>query len=205
MNIDGTPDKNLESYANQSDFRVPNAPRTIDGGVRDPETGKLIYNDALKFSNCERFSAYGLQIIGGSEDAVDLNRGSKGVLENLSITPSGNFGITIKGGFDMLIIRDVEFEGPAKEVEIDIGNYSDQAPFKWNTDIILRNVTISKAAKEAGMTKIRVRVLWGSLPDLADGYMVSCPDIQVLDQRILGIFFIPSRYIWGKIKGLFKK
>lgn len=112
-------DNNYYSVADQSDVEV-----SVDLTPDNPSQ----YNDILKFSNAKRCAVRNKTISGGSEDCIDLNRFCDGItVERCHLFPYGKQGITMKGGSKNLTLSDVVFYGEAGNVEIELGNYSEQS------------------------------------------------------------------------------
>ncbi len=171
-------DKNYESYAGQNGVVVEG--RKIDGGPG--------YNDMLKFSDCTNFRVTECYIVGGSEDCVDMNRGKGGLIENTMFEPRGSFALTAKGGFSNLHLRNVMVRGRGKETTIDLGNWSDQAPWKMTKNIVLENLT-----SEDG-SPVSVRVLWAQKPKVIGG------NVRVEDARLKAFFYFVYKTILSWFK-----
>jgi len=98
------------------------------------------YNDILKFSNAKDCAAKNCIIFGGSEDCIDINRNCDGIhILNCRLSPYGKQGITIKGGVKNVTIEKVVFTTTPTNVEIELGNYSEQSD-EPPTNIQLVNV-----------------------------------------------------------------
>ncbi len=112
-------DKNFLSIAGE-----PNVGARNLGDLASPD---LSYSDTLKFSNAQNgFVSVGV-LEGGAEDCVDINNGSR----NLAVSarqfrPRGKFVATIKGGSSGITLAG-EIDGHGTEVDIDLGNQSDQS------------------------------------------------------------------------------
>jgi hypothetical protein len=190
-------DYNLESYANQSNFTV-SGPRIIDGSagvwgsLPDGTQTLQRVSDSLKFSNCKDWVAENLTIIGGKEDAIDINRGANGTIRNCVLDSRGLFLITVKGGFQNLLIKDCQVVSSGSETGIDIGNYSQQG--KWAKTGL---VTIDGLRANG---TIEVRVLWGKMP-----IVLNSPNVKVRDMRIAGFFYTAFRVAQDWVVAKFTK
>lgn len=113
-------DKNYKSIADTSGVRlygIELAPDNLDQ-----------YDDVLKFSNAKDCIVKDCLIWGGKEDCVDMNRNCDAiVLEGCRLYTYGTQHITIKGGTRNVYIKDTAFGGNPKNVEIELGNYSEQS------------------------------------------------------------------------------
>lgn len=148
-------DYNYRSYADCSDV-------LIDGERIKPDNC-LDYDDVLKFSNVKYAVVTKSDVWGGKEDCIDMNRNCSDICINDSyLFPRGKYGMTIKGGTKNVTLRNVTFLGHGKEADIDIGNWSDQSQEK-TTNIKLIDVIASDGKP------VRVRVLWGDLPEVVGG------------------------------------
>jgi hypothetical protein len=113
--------------------------------------------DTLKFtSRLTNFTVYLNTVYGGREDCVDVNNHS----ENLHIyaklwVPQGKYLATIKGGSKFITLGG-KVRGHGKEVDVDIGNISDQSTKP--TGPVYLNLTHEKGEP------ITVRVLNGEKP-----------------------------------------
>jgi hypothetical protein len=174
-------DINYESYANQDGVIVED--REVS-----PEN-PLQFSDVLKFSNCTNFRVSRARIMGGKEDCIDINRGQRGLIEETTLVPIGNFAMTIKGGFESLHLRDVVLIRQGKEVSIDLGNWSDQAPWKMTKGVVLQGV-ISQDGQP-----VTCRVMWAQKPKVIGG------NVKVKDWRIQAFFY----FAFKSVLRLFKK
>jgi hypothetical protein len=155
-------DINLESYANETDVRVV-GPRLIDGEE---------YSDALKFSNCNAVHVENVEIIGGREDCIDINRGGLIAIADTLLYPRGKFAVTIKGGAEVVTLRNVTLAGHGSEVDIDLGNWSDQSGERT------RGVTLDNVFAADGKPVV-IRVLHADMPLIRGG------NVRVIDRRWL--------------------
>jgi hypothetical protein len=168
-------DHNLESYADTTDIRVV-GPRLIDGQG---------FDDALKFSNCSAVLVEGVEILGGREDCIDINRGGLIALRNVTLNPKGKYGVTIKGGAEVVTLKSVVFCSHGSEVDVDLGNWSDQSGERT------RGVTLENVFSADGKPVI-VRVLHADMPLVRGG------NVRVLDRRWLAWFYRLGKR-WGII------
>lgn len=148
-------DVNYRSYADVNDVLV------FDETLKPDDLAA--FSDTLKFSKVEYAKAQSCVIWGCKEDCIDMNRYCNNIIvEDCVLIPSGKFGVTIKGGTRNVVLRDVTFHGHGKEVDIDIGNWSDQSA-EMTTGITLSNV------KSDDGRPVVVRVLWGDDPNVIGG------------------------------------
>lgn len=111
------------------------------------------YSDILKFSNARNCSVDGSVICGGKEDCVDMNRNCRNiVIRNSTININGMQGFTIKGGCEYIELNSLVFRGNPKNVEIELGNYSEQS------DEPPRAIFLTNLSREDGKP-VRVRLL----------------------------------------------
>lgn len=94
------------------------------------------YSDTLKFSNTHDVTAtvHG-ELAGGKEDCVDMNRAHDCTVFAERWHPRGLFLATIKGGTtDYYLSGEVVAHG--KEVDVDLGNWSDQSSAKTGAGML---------------------------------------------------------------------
>lgn len=86
-------------------------------------------NDTLKFSTqLTNFKARFGRVYGGTEDAIDINNGCENIeIEADTVVLGGKMGITIKGGARNIRITIHNLIGAGREVDVDLGNWSDQS------------------------------------------------------------------------------
>lgn len=150
-------DVNYISFADQTDISIAQ--------LTYPESGvnSLEYSDTLKLSNAKNVRIYRCTIEGGKEDCIDMNRNCENVrVESCTVIPHGKFGFTIKGGSKNIVLNNVVFDGHGSEVDIDLGNWSDQSA-ELTRSILLENVTSTSGLP------VRVRVLWSESPKVIGG------------------------------------
>lgn len=166
-------DDNLESYANQRDIVLAGGP-LLDG--QD-------YDDALKFSNCRGVVVRDRTILGGREDCIDINRGEYLYLHDLNLHPKGKYAVTIKGGAKVVALTDILISGKGSEVDIDLGNWSDQSGDR------VSGVSLTRVTRHDG-TPVIVRVLHADMPLVIGG------NVKVLDRRWMAWFYRLGKR-WG--------
>lgn len=121
------------------------------------------FSDILKLSNASNIIVKDCYIFGGKEDCVDMNRGCNNILiENTKVKSNGLYCFTIKGGTKNVTLKDIVIENHGKEVDIDLGNWSDQSN-ELTTNIVLDNV------KCLNGDSVTVRVLWADTPTVIGG------------------------------------
>lgn len=118
---------------------------TLEDATISPEhEGEDVYayDDILKLSKATNFIGRKLTIIGGSENAIDMNRYCTDVLvEDCKLMGGMQCGVVIKGGCRNVALRDVVFHDPDDAgYDIEIGGWSDQSDAP-TTDITLDHCT----------------------------------------------------------------
>lgn len=99
---------------------------TFDYGVIGFDEGE-VGSDALKISACRNIAVTAHRVVGGKEDAIDINNHCEDVwVAAGEIVPKGDYAITVKGGSKGIIIHGV-IVGHGKVVDVDIGNVADQS------------------------------------------------------------------------------
>lgn len=150
-------DVNYYSISNQAYVKVE--------GIKFPsiDINALDYDDILKISRSNNVVIKKCNIFGGREDCVDMNNYCSNILiEDVKVHSGGKYCFTIKGGSRDITLKDIVVEGHGKEVDIDIGNWSDQSS-ELTTNVILENVTSLNG------TPVTVRVLWADKPTIIGG------------------------------------
>jgi len=154
-------DNNFKSYVEEKDL-------TIDAW-RNPDVPS-IYDDVMKFSNCENVLVKGVTVYGGKEDCIDAVRGKNYVFQDLTLSPLKN-GVTIKGSIDGWHLKNILFEHKGSEYTIEIGQYDNY----WTPSTpptrngIIENVNLLKGGK------VTVRVWDGEKPQL-----INAPNVRVI-------------------------
>jgi hypothetical protein len=124
-------------------------------GLEDLDASRDGYADALKISGIEGTTIEIGQIIGGIEDCIDVNRSCKSIkIFTKELIASGKYVATIKGGSSYIELHG-HIRRHGSEVDIDIGNWSDQSndPTKY----VILNLTADNGP-------VTVRVLSGTEP-----------------------------------------
>lgn len=145
------PDVNLHSFHDIDSGRLEKAD-ALGHFASKPD-----WDDTLKISSqCRDFMLFSRIIWGGREDCVDINNRAQNIVVGADFFPQGKYACTIKGGaHSVKIIGRVSVD--AKEVDIDLGNWSDQSQEKT------RGVCL-QLSKTAG--PVTVRVLHADKPAL---------------------------------------
>jgi hypothetical protein len=151
-----TPDNNLISF---------NGPHHNGLTVEHPD---LILptpqtTDTLKFSTeLTGFRGIFGRVYSGTEDAVDINNRCHDIVLGFdTVVLGGKMGITIKGGSKNIGITIRNLVGRGQEVDVDIGNWSDQS-HEPVTGVYLD-------IRRADGSPVTVRVINGEKPLLAPG------------------------------------
>ncbi len=145
------------------------------------------WSDTLKITDgCHSLNVTAPRIYGGAEDCVDINNQARDIVVSSTFVPQGKFAATIKGGVHgVTLIGTLWTRG--SEVDIDLGNWSDQSSRK-TTRVALNLET-------ADGKPVRVRVLNAEKPivvgDTRVEYIWPHPDawyhrIVVLGMLVLG-------------------
>lgn len=118
------------------------------------------YADALKVSKRKNVIVEINKIVGGYEDCIDINNFSDNIAIKVDeLHASGKYVATIKGSSS-----NIELSGHivkhGKEVDIDIGNWSDQS------NEPTKNVKLNLSSDDGPVT---VRVLAGDIPYFMNG------------------------------------
>ncbi len=112
-------DINLHSICGER----PIGTRTLGDLIADPK----VHSDALKITDSSNGTVYAQRIVGGKEDCIDVNNHCEGVaIHALLLEPHGKYVATIKGGSRNITLSGT-VRGHGTEVDIDIGNISDQS------------------------------------------------------------------------------
>jgi polygalacturonase len=123
----------------------------------------LDYSDTLKLSKATNVLVKNCYIVGGKEDCVDMNRYCESItIQDTKVRSNGRYCFTIKGGSKNITLKNIVIEQKGSEVDIDIGNWSDQSS-DLTTNIILDNVSCLNG------DTVNVRVLWGDKPIVIGG------------------------------------
>jgi hypothetical protein len=150
-------------------------------------------NDALKLSNCKNIVLRANKVIGGNEDVLDINRGENISVEIEEAVPTGKYVCTVKGGAEYIFITIKNLVGHGKEMDFDIGSWSDQSIWKRTKHVYL-NIRTSDGSP------VNVRVLHGWKPILVNGSLQE----YKIDYKYNKIF-IYAYFIYKKLLSLFGK
>jgi hypothetical protein len=119
-------DTNYRSYADLEDVRIPDYTRfdPTDEGL-DPRD----YADVLKFSHAERVAGVNLTVVGGKENAIDMNRRCRDIfLSDVTLCGGDQSSVVIKGATENVILRRFTYFVSKKAwCEVLIGDWSDQS------------------------------------------------------------------------------
>ena len=113
--------------------------------ISAPDNGEA-YDDILKIAHVSDFYIHycNINMRGGEneEDGVDINDSSKISFDNCNVKGGKKYAFTIKGGSNIIVLKDVVIHGKHRGdgVDIDIGNWSDSNTEK-TTNVVLDNVT----------------------------------------------------------------
>lgn len=88
------------------------------------------YQDALKLSGVSGLFVFAGQVKGGSEDVIDVNHCTVCNITIAEAFPQGKYIATIKGGSRNISLSVISQVGHGKEVDYDLGNWSDQSQEK---------------------------------------------------------------------------
>ena len=106
-------DNNFKSYVEEKDL-------VIDAW-RNPDVPS-VYDDVMKFSNCQNVLVKGVEVCGGQEDCIDVVRGTDYFFQDLTLYPLKN-GVTIKGSVNGWHLKNIIFDRKGSEYTIEIGQY----------------------------------------------------------------------------------
>ena len=172
-------DKNYYSIADQDTVIVENTT------FPEPGIDASEYSDIFKLSHSKNVQVRNCVIYGGKEDCVDMNRECENILfENVTVHSGGKYCFTIKGGTKNVTLKNVIVDGHGTEMDIDLGNWSDQSS-NLTTNIILDNVN-SKSGEP-----VKVRVLWADKPTIVGGSNVK---LMVIPRPLYAIYRFLRKY-----------
>ena len=156
------------------------------------------WSDTVKItSGCRNFTLTAEDIYGGLEDCVDVNN-KAGIISVYADSwhPQGKYLATIKGGSRSVALHgDVCSHGT--EVDVDIGNWSDQSNEPTRETIL---GLYSKTGKP-----IMVRVLNGAAPYMIDGtgpYVYAFPKPDTWYHKYVVWMFLTGLGFWKKLAKL---
>ena len=123
----------------------------------DPE-----WSDTIKItSRCQFFTLRADVIFGGKEDCVDCNNRAEEIAVYATLfRPQGKYLATIKGGCAGVFLIGRVY-GHGKEVDVDLGNWSDQSQEE--------TIGVKLALESNDGKPITIRVLNAKKPKLLDG------------------------------------
>ncbi len=145
------------------------------------------WSDTLKITDgCHSLNVTAPRIYGGAEDCVDINNQARDIVVSSTFVPQGKFAATIKGGAKGIVLKG-NLWSRGSEVDVDLGNWSDQSNRK--TSVVLIDLETYDGKP------VRVRVLNADKPivrgSLGVVYVWPHPDawyhrIIVLGMLVLG-------------------
>lgn len=154
-------DNNYRSYVKESNIVIKE--------WENPSTPS-IYDDVMKFSDCENVQVSDVLVLGGKEDCIDAVRGKNYSFSNLQLYPLVN-GITIKGSIDGVYFKDVRFETLGRDYSIELGQFDNYwTPGRKPT----KNVTIENVSATSDK-KIIIRVWDAEKPKI-----INSPNVKVI-------------------------
>ena len=182
-------DKNYYSVSDVSDVTVKNHrfdpsefgvnPAEIDDIVKFSHATNIVFNDII-------VDGQGQQ----KENCIDMNRECKNISIIGALLYQGNQNaITIKGGCDTILLKNITIIPRGGNCDIEIGNHSQQS-FKKTTNVILDNV------KRFDGKPVRLRVGHADYPTIIN----SDVEYQWFQSLIAKIYVIGSQLIQRKPK-----
>ena len=171
-------DKNALGFGwrpGQSEFNLVIDSCTIDGGG---------VSEGLKLSFCRNVIVRDSQIMGGSEDCVDIVRGENILFENCTFFagPETKQHITCKGGVKNITFKKCKFVGSFKNwwdgACIDLGNWTDYDDVDRP---MVRNINIENCVMQDVGCRILYRRLYSETPKVSNsrGLKFNAPRIFV--------------------------
>jgi len=154
-------DNNFKSYVAEKDLVIdtwcnPKAPS--------------VYDDVMKFSNCQNVLVKGVEIVGGQEDCIDAVRGTNYVFKDLTLYPLKN-GITLKGSINGWHLKNILFDGAGSQCAIEIGQYDNY----WTPSTLPTRNGIIENVNLKGGGKVTVRIWDGEKPQV-----INAPDVRII-------------------------
>lgn len=174
-------DINFLSYAHER----PLGGKKLDELI--PEAGM---SDTLKVTDSADGVIFVNRVVGGKEDCLDVNNHAENIIIGTPDTvwePKGKFAWTVKGGSRKITINGV-LKGHGKEVDLDLGNWSDQSS-KPTTQIVLN-------VRSYDGSPITYRVLNADKPRFLVGVKVK--NKFTLPKALRGLFL----YVFSLLKRL---
>ena len=151
------------------------------------------WSDTVKItSGCADFKLTADAIYGGKEDCVDINNRCVGIEVVANFHPQGKYVATIKGGVRGVLLKGI-LNGHGKEVDIDLGNWSDQSSQKT------QGVKLDLVAYD--QSPVTVRVLNAEKPVLVPGsgpYRYVFPHPDAWYHGLAVWFFFKFRKVFWK-------
>lgn len=151
-------DINFKSYVGEKNLVI--------GSWGNPEAPS-IYDDVMKFSNCENVSVKEVTVCGGQEDCIDVVRGKNYIFQDLNLCPLKN-GITIKGSVDGWYLKNILFGRKGDAYTIEIGQYDNY----WTPSTLPTRNGVIENVKIADGSQVVVRVWDGEKPLLINAHNV---------------------------------
>lgn len=114
------PDNNYVSFAHMRPMGLREAGNVV------PPTDT---HDTIKITDCDNGEFHAERVVGGIEDCADLNNRCRKIIVGTHETiwePRGKYVFTCKGGCEDIEFRGI-IRGRGKEVDIDLGNLSEQS------------------------------------------------------------------------------
>jgi hypothetical protein len=181
VGVVSTPDKNFLSFSGPVGLQYT-------GDLTPPDDS---YSDTLKFSAAHEGDVYAGIVIGGREDCVDINNLSRDLfIHSERWEPRGKYLATIKGGS-----RDIHLGGKVRghgsEVDIDLGNHSDQSQRTTG------RVTLDLRTEDG--SPLTVRVINAITPIFVNSH----EQRYVVVAKVPGFFRRAFAWAYAKLKHLF--
>lgn len=111
-----TPDKNFKSY---EALRL-----TTFRGVSLHPADPSEWNDTMKVWRCKGCTFDRFDVLGSTEDCLDVGQDTQQCLfDSFTVTPTGQYVVTCKGGSNGNIFRGWRLRGHGKDVDFEFGNW----------------------------------------------------------------------------------
>lgn len=175
------PDTNYRSYADVSNILL------CDDRIVPPTK---LYDDTLKLSHVDRFLGVRLYVVGGRENAVDMNRQCQSVVFDDCTFESGDHcAVVIKGGSSDISLKQCLIYSHHSSYDIELGGWSDQCMDRT------RRVSLEYVRRSDG-EPVRIVVGWADAPHCLG------EKCRILFWRSLGLkLFCLGRFLAKKIFG----
>jgi len=86
------------------------------------------FDDTLKLSHARNITILGLFVRGGSENAIDMNRGCAHVrIDHATVLGGDHCAVVIKGGSTDIALERITILNPSSAYDIELGGWSDQS------------------------------------------------------------------------------